>query len=61
MHVKQRVTVTDKSDRHHGKTGEITLIRSDGDIEVTGLTGRLVHGLLGPAIYRPDQLRPADS
>lgn len=59
MQVKQRVTVTDHTDRHHGKTGVISLIRTDGDIEVTGLTGRLIHGLLGPAIYRPDQLRPA--
>ncbi|MGW6912569.1 hypothetical protein ACWGB8_01905 [Kitasatospora sp. NPDC054939] len=54
-----RVTITDPRDRHHGKTGTITLIRRDGDYEVTGLHGRLVHTLVGPVIYRADQLTPA--
>lgn len=54
-----RVTVNAPGLAQHGRTGTVCYVRSDGDYEVEFPGSGFFDALLGPAIFRGDQLTPA--
>lgn len=55
----QPVTVDDPGHAKHGRTGKVRWVRSDGEFELEFPGSGFFDVLFGPAIFRPDQLKPA--
>lgn len=55
-----RVTVNAPGLARHGSAGTVCWPRTDGDYEVEFPGSGFFDALLGPAIFRADQLKPAN-